>query len=173
MKYIKSVLIGMILLNASITAQFNIPSSVTGSGGSPMSGSSNAVNGTVGQTFTGILSGNYSLSSGFWYTTSAVLTDIQENDEDIPFEYELLQNYPNPFNPSTVISWQLAVGSKVTLKIYDVLGREIVTLVNEFQNAGIHHSTFSPLHYSLPSGVYFYQLTAGEFQSTKKMILTK
>ncbi|MFH1194657.1 MAG: T9SS type A sorting domain-containing protein [bacterium] len=101
-----------------------------------------------------------------------ITTEIKENDANIPV-YSLSQNYPNPFNPSTVITWQLAVGSNVTLKIYDVLGREIATLVDEFQNAGIHHSTFSTLHYSLPSGVYFYQLTAGEFQSTMKMILTK
>jgi len=91
----------------------------------------------------------------------------------IPTKFVLERNFPNPFNPSTVISWQLAVGSIVTLKVYDLLGREVETLVNEFQLPGNHHSTFFTLHSALPSGVYFYRLQAGEFSETKKMVLMK
>jgi hypothetical protein len=86
-------------------------------------------------------------------------------------EFSLSQNYPNPFNPTTIISWQLAVGSFVTLKVYDVLGREVKILVNEFQETGTHSINFDAT--KLASGIYFYQLKAGNFVSTKKMILLK
>jgi len=86
-----------------------------------------------------------------------------------------LQNYPNPFNPSTEISWQLPKDGIVTLKIYDVLGREITTLVNEELSAGKHETVFDATR--LSSGVYFYQLSAiggaGKFIETRKMVLIK
>lgn len=89
----------------------------------------------------------------------------------------LNQNYPNPFNPSTVISWQLANNSLVTLKIYDILGNEIATLVNEYQNAGEHSIIFdasgSSFKGGLASGVYFYRLKAGNNTLTKKMLYLK
>ncbi len=90
-----------------------------------------------------------------------------------PQKFILNQNYPNPFNPSTVINYQLPVSGYVTLKVYDVLGREIKTLVNEFQNAGIYNSQFSTLNSQFASGLYFYALRIGNFVQTKKMILTK
>ncbi len=86
-------------------------------------------------------------------------------------KYSLEQNYPNPFNPSTIIRWQLPKESFVTLKVYDLLGNEITTLVNEEKAAGNYEVTFDAL--ALPSGVYFYTLSTGNFISTKKMILTK
>ena len=101
-----------------------------------------------------------------------VPTDINSTEE-IPATFELKQNYPNPFNPSTVIGYQLSVGDQVKLTIYDLLGREVVTLVNEFQNAGTYHSTFSTLHSSLVSGIYYYQLKAGALLQTKKMVLIR
>ena len=85
------------------------------------------------------------------------LTSVK-NGNEIPSQFYLSQNYPNPFNPSTVISWQLAVSSLVTLKVYDILGREVVTLVNEYQQPGIHNSKFIINNSTLPSGVYFYKL---------------
>ncbi len=81
-------------------------------------------------------------------------------------------NIDSPFNPSTVISYQLAVNSKVTLKIFNLLGEEIDTLVDDYKKAGIHSSLFT-LRSSLPSGVYFYQLKTKDFIQTKKMILLK
>jgi hypothetical protein len=89
-----------------------------------------------------------------------------------PAAFLLEQNYPNPFNPSTVISYQLPVSSKVILKVYNTLGEEIKTLVNEFQIAGFHSIQFT-LNSSLSSGIYFYQLKAGDFSSTKKMIILR
>ena len=91
--------------------------------------------------------------------------------ENEPKNYALEQNYPNPFNPSTVISYQIVAGSNVTLKVYDVLGNEVQTLVNEFKPAGEYKIEFYATN--LPSGVYFYKLQAGSYIETKKMVLMK
>jgi photosystem II stability/assembly factor-like uncharacterized protein len=88
-----------------------------------------------------------------------------------PTEFVLYQNYPNPLNPVTVINYQLADGSLVTLKVYDVMGREVKILVNKSQEAGNHSVSFDASNCT--SGVYFYQLRAGSFTSTKKMIVLK
>jgi hypothetical protein len=86
-------------------------------------------------------------------------------------EYKLFDNYPNPFNPSTKITYSIKEEGIVTLKIYDVLGKEIVTLVNENKPAGIYEAEFSASQ--LPSGMYIYKLQAGSFVSSKKMLLLK
>ncbi|MEW6654251.1 MAG: T9SS type A sorting domain-containing protein, partial [Bacteroidota bacterium] len=91
----------------------------------------------------------------------------------LPEKFELEQNYPNPFNPSTVISYKLQAASRVTLKVYDVLGREVAALVDEFKQPGIYNSQFSILNSQLSSGVYFYRLTTPTNTTTKKMVLTK
>ncbi|MEW5842341.1 MAG: T9SS type A sorting domain-containing protein [Bacteroidota bacterium] len=91
-------------------------------------------------------------------------------------DFFLNQNYPNPFNPSTTISYQLSAFGHVTLKVYDVLGREVATLVNEEKSRGSYEVTFNVetrRGESLPSGVYFYRLQAGSYSETKKMILLK
>jgi len=110
----------------------------------------------------------------FQYSDSIEISTISkiENEANAVTGFLLEQNYPNPFNPTTVISWQLAVGSYVTLKVYDVLGNEIATLVNEEQSPGRYSIKYESTN-SLPSGVYFYQLRAGKFVGTKKFILTK
>ncbi|MCX8105458.1 MAG: T9SS type A sorting domain-containing protein [Ignavibacterium album] len=90
----------------------------------------------------------------------------------VPKEYKLEQNYPNPFNPSTRISWQSPVGSWQTIKLYDLLGREIETIVDGYYETGFH-STLFIVNSSLPSGVYFYRLQAGDFVQTKKMMLLR
>ncbi|MFA6978654.1 MAG: T9SS type A sorting domain-containing protein [Ignavibacteriaceae bacterium] len=102
-----------------------------------------------------------------------------DKEEANPESFLLLSNYPNPFNPSTVISWQLAVGSHVTLKIYDVLGNEVGTLVNEEQQAGNHSVNFYSTNNNLlttnklSGGVYYYTLKAGNFVQTRGMIYLK
>ncbi len=90
-----------------------------------------------------------------------------------PGKFELFQNYPNPFNPGTKISWQSPVNSHQTLKIFDALGNEIATLVDEFREAGIYEMEFNPASsFQHPaSGVYFYRLNVGKFTQTKKMLL--
>ncbi|RPI60879.1 MAG: T9SS C-terminal target domain-containing protein, partial [Ignavibacteriales bacterium] len=96
--------------------------------------------------------------------------DVNDNPE-IPVEYSLSQNYPNPFNPSTKITYSVASLSNVSLKIYDILGREVLTLVNEEKPAGRYEVNFNAS--SLASGVYFYQIKAGSFIQTKKLMLLK
>lgn len=102
-------------------------------------------------------------------TTQGTINGISENES--PFKFELDQNYPNPFNASSIINYQLAVNSFVTLRIYDVLGKELMTLVNEKQDAGKHQISFDAS--KLPSGVYFYKIEMGDFSDTKKMLLVK
>jgi hypothetical protein len=85
--------------------------------------------------------------------------------------YDLLQNFPNPFNPTTQLSFSIPNPSFTQLKVYDVFGREITTLVNEFLQEGIYNYEFNGK--KLASGVYFYTLTAGNYSETKKMVLTK
>jgi len=94
-----------------------------------------------------------------------------EDDFYTPLVFSLVQNYPNPFNPTTKISWQLPVSSYQTLKIYDVLGNEVATLVNESKPAGSYEVEWNAS--SLPSGVYIYQLVAGTNIQMKKMLLLK
>jgi hypothetical protein len=100
-------------------------------------------------------------------------TGIDAVDElsGIPKEFALSQNYPNPFNPTTIINYQLPANSFVTLKVYDILGREVATLINGRQSAGYYNATFKASN--LPSGVYFYRLQAGAYSSTKKLVVLK
>lgn len=101
-------------------------------------------------------------------------TDV--NEEIVSFSFQLNQNYPNPFNPSTIIKYSVASASFVTIKVYDVLGNEIATLVDEYRNAGSYEVVFNVAQFSraeLSSGVYYYQLKAGDFIETKKMILLR
>jgi hypothetical protein len=98
-------------------------------------------------------------------------TGVPPNGQNIPATFELQQNYPNPFNPATIIHYQLSGNVFVTLKIYDVLGREIRLLVYERQKAGSYSVTFNGDN--VPSGVYFYNLQAGTYNDTKKLVLLK
>lgn len=88
-------------------------------------------------------------------------------------EYKLLQNYPNPFNPSTIINFQLPSAGNVELKVFDVLGREVAILVNNYYESGNHSVELNANEYQLNSGVYFYQIRAGDFVETRKMQLIK
>ena len=89
----------------------------------------------------------------------------------IPTEFVLQQNYPNPFNPSTKISYSIPKSSFVTLKIYDVLGKEVMTLVNETKQVGNYEVEFNGSN--LSSGAYFYRLESGDFKDIKRMVLIK
>lgn len=99
------------------------------------------------------------------------LTSISTVSSVVPDKFSLSQNYPNPFNPTTKINFSIPVQTKVSLRIYDVLGKEVMTLVNDAKNAGSYEVEFSGAN--LASGVYFYRLDAENFVDTKKMLLTK
>lgn len=97
---------------------------------------------------------------------------ISQFNTELPSEYKLGQNYPNPFNPATKINFSIRASSKVTLKVFDAIGKEVSVLVDEFKNAGNYTVDFTAGS-ELNSGIYFYTITAGEFTMTKKLILLK
>jgi photosystem II stability/assembly factor-like uncharacterized protein len=99
------------------------------------------------------------------------ITGVEENKQAIPEKYNLAQNYPNPFNPTTSIEYQVSRLEMVTLKIYDILGNEIATLVNETKLPGTYKVNFNGNQ--LASGVYIYRIQAGRFSNIKKLILMK
>jgi hypothetical protein len=132
---------------------------------------------TVCQTFDNgfiITGARISINSYTWL----VKLDPEETvDIEEPFielkEFNLHQNYPNPFNPSTIIQYSVSSRQFVTLKVYDVLGNEVATLVNEEKAAGLYNVQFTMNNVQLSSGIYFYQLKAGSYIDTKKMICLK
>jgi len=132
-------------------------------------------------------SGVYELTDFFIYnqlkliiTYNNIVTGLETN-QHTPKEFRLNQNYPNPFNPNTVISYWLPVNSNVLLIVYDVLGNEVATLIDEEKQAGIYEvefsakggSAFGGNAYNLPSGIYFYTLRVGAYFQTKKMVFLK
>ncbi len=98
-------------------------------------------------------------------------TDVKSISETTPNNFILMQNYPNPFNPSTIISYSVPKSSLVTIKVYDALGREVETLVNEQKSPGNYKINFNMGN--LTSGVYFYQMKSRYFTAVKKMLLLK
>lgn len=106
-----------------------------------------------------------------YFNQEALITGINQNGNEVPNNYSLTQNYPNPFNPVTNIKFSLPTGGLVKLVIFDIMGREVATLINKDMNAGSYTADFDAS--SLSSGVYFYKLTSGSFTDTKKMMLVK
>jgi len=109
---------------------------------------------------------------GIWRKrTSEFPTSSRESDVSVPAQFRLNQNYPNPFNPSTNISFTLPTRKFVSLKVFDVVGGEVGTLISQMLNAGLHMRQWNAI--GLPSGVYFYRLQVGTFTETKKLILLR
>jgi hypothetical protein len=100
-----------------------------------------------------------------------IITDIEYKENLIPSDYSLNQNFPNPFNPSTTIEFSLPKSEFVELKVYNILGKEVSTLVSNKLNQGNHTYQFDGNN--LASGVYYYQLVAGQYREVKKMILLR
>jgi hypothetical protein len=109
------------------------------------------------------------------YGTTELVNDINENQDFQALDFYLSQNYPNPFNPTTKIKFVIPKSSFVNLKVFDVLGREVATLVNEEKSQGEYEVEFSAKGGAsqLSSGIYFYKLQTENFSSTKKMIYLK
>ena len=106
-----------------------------------------------------------------FYGTGPIWKNSEDNNSSNITTFSLSQNYPNPFNPSTKISYSIKEEGLVTLKVYDILGTEITTLVNENKPAGNYEAEFDASQ--LPSGMYIYKLQSGSFSDVKKMLLTK
>jgi len=126
------------------------------------------------QNFNATVDGNptsISFDPGNWIlkNVNSVVTGFE--DEIILSSFSLDQNYPNPFNPSTTIKFNLAKSGFATLNLYDVLGKEVASILSSELEAGPHQVSFEA--YNLPSGTYFYTLTSGSFRETKKMLLLK
>ncbi|MCP5061573.1 MAG: T9SS type A sorting domain-containing protein [Ignavibacteriae bacterium] len=120
------------------------------------------------------LSGYYTISEGWHphlYFYPRLVTNIEMEEKSIPNNYRLEQNYPNPFNPSTTIDFRIPQKSFVVLKIYNLLGKEMAVLLNEYKDEGDHSVTIDLNDFS--SGVYYYQLTTENYSETKKMILLR
>ncbi len=108
---------------------------------------------------------------GLYRSVSPVVSSIDDNNSAIN-NFELKQNYPNPFNPSTTISWQMPSSGLVTIKLFNILGKEVQTIVNGFYEAGTHSIQFN-VKSDLTGGVYFYQIKSGDYLQSKKMVLLK
>ena len=165
---------------SSINAQIKLTHYVIGSGASTITGSVHNTSVTIGQPTIGNTSNfMYSNYIGFWYQYAETITDVKkDNNNGAPIVFQLYQNFPNPFNPSSTIKYSIPEQSKVTLKVFDILGSEVLTLVNDEQSRGNYEVEFEGS--KLTSGVYFYRLQvypdavgAGDFVKTKKMILLK
>lgn len=152
--------------------QYQLSSGIFSSGGMTQSNSEYILSGTAGEVVTGKISGTaYQHNSGFWHVYSqSVITNVHD-DETIPATFNMEQNYPNPFNPSTIIRFSVPENSNIILKVYDVLGNELITLLNEDKDAGWYDVHFDASAFA--SGVYIYRITAGNFISTKKMLMIK
>ncbi len=140
--------------------------------GQPMSGNT-MVKSVVGQNFVGTTQqSNTQIISGFLADTlfRGTIVDVK-NQEQLPTSYSLWQNYPNPFNPSTTIHFELPKESHVTLKVYNMIGQEVLTVLDENKVAGRYDLRIDGT--SLASGVYFYRLVAGDYIATKKLILIR
>ena len=126
------------LFAARTEAQNKISSSVLGNGGTTISGNNNRIAGTLGQGLIGVSSNsNNASNSGFWYQTADLVTSVEQIEADLlPNEFRLDQNYPNPFNPSTTIQFSVPKTSNVTIRIYDILGRGVATLIDEKYQPG-------------------------------------
>jgi hypothetical protein len=170
----------LILIPAQfVRSQYQAPYSVIGSGGNLSTNSSYTLNSTIGEQFIGHSSNtSHNQYEGFWYLYYQDIITSVEDDLSMPATFKLEQNYPNPFNPTTIIKFGVPERSNVVLKIYDILGSEVATLVNEEMDAGWYERSFNAV--SLSSGVYIYRLEAvsmveqsEKFISIKKMLLIK
>ncbi|MGH1363736.1 MAG: T9SS type A sorting domain-containing protein [Calditrichia bacterium] len=176
-----ATLLIIVIFPSILTAQLRIDRSVIGSGYTQATDSvgegltsenANFLDGTIGQAFISkSADSTFSLGHGFWYQISRdIMTGIEE-DLQTPETFELKQNYPNPFNPSTTIVFTVPKAATVRLSIYNVLGQEVGTLVDEKLAAGKYDIKFEAR--GLAAGLYFYRIQADGFVETKKMLLVK
>jgi hypothetical protein len=131
------------------------------------------VSAAAGQQFVGVASGGtVMVRAGFLADTLFLRAVVSvEDGPSLPRVYALHQNYPNPFNPATTIRFELPSASQVSLRVYNILGQEVVTLVNGEKSAGVYDVRFNAV--GLPSGMYVYRLRAGDFVAVRKLLILK
>jgi hypothetical protein len=164
------------ILAQTIQSQSQMPYSVFGNGGSLSTSIEFTLNSTTGESIIGSSTNNSNLQyAGFWYLYYEDVISSVDDQKNAPFSFKLEQNFPNPFNPTTNIGFRIADRGFVSLKVYDILGNEVATLVNEELPAGSYEVEFGRnlIKQVLTSGVYFYQLKAGTYIETRKMLLLK
>ena len=178
MKQLKISLVLIVLaagfqIHRPAEAQMVVSYSVLGNGGDALNDGRYSMVGTVGETFIGVAQNLSSVNNvGFWYLPGQKLMTVEEQVEGtVPTLYRLEQNYPNPFNTTTTITFDVPALHQVELVVYDVIGRRVAMLVDGVLAAGRHEATWQAG--KLPSGTYFYRLTAGAFSQTKVLTLLK
>jgi hypothetical protein len=128
--------------------------------------------GTMGQPAIDVASGSSDINQiGFWYLPTTPITDIEKIPGNMPTEYRLEQNYPNPFNPTTTIRFAMPKRSSVSLKVFDMLGREVTSLVDEELQPAEYSIVFDAN--GLSSGMYIYRIQMDRFVQSKKLLLLK
>ena len=168
-----AVLFCFVLTSLNLYGQNKIINSAIANGATLQNGVSKRIIGTIGQPLIGRMESQSNLvEAGFWEQSTVLITDAEESgDKTLPKEFNLYQNYPNPFNPTTTITFDLPKQSHVILKVYNILGQEVSTLINETKKSGSYKINFNAS--ALSSGVYLYRIQTDDFTRSKKMILLK
>jgi hypothetical protein len=163
--------VALLAVAAATNAQYTVTGSVVSCGGGEMWNGANRMLGTVGQSAVGVMSdGRTTAEAGFWYEPGWILTGVPDGGEIVPV-FVLSQNRPNPFNPVTTIEFGIEVQARVTVRLYDVRGREVRTLLDEEREPGFHSVVLNAS--GLASGVYLCRMEAGSFVAERKLVLLK
>jgi len=171
LKFLISLFCCFLFLSSFSIGQPDLKSSVVSAGGSKIGSSSYVLNGSLGQGLIGVVTNsNYIHKAGFWETVR-IIVSVEESESELPVSFGISQNYPNPFNPTTTIKYSVPEESFVSIKVYDILGRLVASLIDEEKPAGYHEVTFNAV--SIASGTYFYRMDAGNFIDVKKLIILK
>jgi len=171
MKRISLFILVVICAAATAYGQTQLRYNVVGSGGDEATSPNYGMRGTVGQTGIGTTtSPSYDGYVGYWYLRGATATGASD-EPATPQDFSIDQNRPNPFNPTTTIQFSVPTRSQVTLKIYDVSGSLVKTLVDGSVPPGVHREVWDAS--GVASGVYFYRIEAPGFVQTKKLVLLK
>lgn len=170
--FLLSISFLFVMLCTLVFSQHQIPFSSISSGGERIVSSAYSLAGSVGQPMIdNTVSSIHKVQHGFWQMYyQNVIQDVTD-EELLPTVYKLEQNYPNPFNPSTIIKFAIPERANVNIKIYDILGGEITMLINQEMDAGWYELKFNADNYS--SGIFIYRMQAGNYISTKKMLMVK
>jgi hypothetical protein len=158
-------------LAAGAPAQTTVRTGVLGNGGALVGGSQNRLAGTIGQAAIGYVASDHRHGAGFWYWRVGSLIAVDDLPADIAAAPWLGGNAPNPFNPLTTIRFATAAPGRVTLRLYDLAGRQVRVLVDADLPAGIHATTLDGT--GLASGVYVCRMSAGTYRQTRELTLVK